>query len=113
RPRGHRNAAHHLRSMSQGQSPKAAVITCSDSRVAPDVLFDTALGTLLVARVPGNVASESTRWLVDMAISELDVPLVLVMGHTCCRAVQQILEGKPSEHYEPLQRGIEAALEQA
>src|SRR5207247_2172791 len=47
------------------------------------------------------------------AISELDVPLVLVMGHTCCRAVQQILEGKPSEHYEPLQRGIEAALEQA
>lgn len=113
RPRGYRYAPHQFTRMTQGQAPTAAIITCSDSRVAPDVVFDTSLGTLLVGRVPGNVASESTRWLVDMAVAELNVPLVLVVGHTHCRAVQQILEGKPSDNYEPLQVGIQIALERA
>lgn len=94
----------------RGQSPVAAVVTCSDSRIAPEVVFDQRLGSLLVARVPGNVASESVRWMLDIAVGELAVPLVLVVGHTGCRAVQQVIEDKPSARHAELQRGIQEAL---
>lgn len=93
-----------------GQRPRAAVVTCADSRIAPDVIFDQRLGTLLVARVPGNVASESVRWMLDIAVGELSVPLVLVVGHTGCRAVQQVIDDKPSARHAALQAGIHAAL---
>lgn len=94
----------------RGQRPQAAIITCSDSRVAPELVFDQPLGSFLVARVPGNVASESARWMLDIAVSELRVPLVLVVGHTGCRAVEQVIENKPSARHESLQAGIHTAM---
>jgi len=93
-----------------GQQPIAAVITCSDSRIAPEIILDQPLGKLLVARVPGNVASESARWMLDIAVSELNVPLVMVVGHIGCRAIQQVLEGKPSVAHFGLQAGIRSSL---
>src|SRR5688572_8864501 len=73
--------------------PKAAILTCSDSRVAPEVVFDQPLGRFFTSRVPGNVCSDSAKWMLDIAVSNLKVPLVLVMGHTDCLAVKQVVEG--------------------
>lgn len=108
---GTRYTAAHFQAFGQGQSPVAAVVTCADSRVAPEVVFDQPLGQMLVARVPGNVASESARWMLDIAVGELAVPLVLVVGHTGCRAVQQVIEGKPAYGFESLQRRVNLAVE--
>jgi carbonic anhydrase len=72
------------------QKPKAVVVACSDSRVAPTPIFDQGLGDLFTARVPGNVASETTRWVVELAIREFNVPLAIVMAHTNCLAVSSV-----------------------
>ncbi|MBI5707833.1 MAG: hypothetical protein HZC36_12685 [Armatimonadetes bacterium] len=82
-----------LLELSKAQKPLAAVIACSDSRCAPEIVFDQPLGTIFACRVPGNVASESSTWVVDMAVSEFKVPLVVVMGHTGCLAVSRVLQG--------------------
>jgi len=80
--------------LAKGQTPIAAVIACCDSRVSPEVIFDQPLGRLFVSRPPGNVASDGAKWMLEIAIEELKVPLVIVMGHTECLAVGQILAGQ-------------------
>jgi carbonic anhydrase len=70
------------------QNPIAAVIACSDSRVDPAIVLDQPLGRLFVSRVPGNVVSDSVRWMVEMAVGTLNVPIVVVMAHTGCLAVK-------------------------
>jgi len=79
--------------ISRNQAPKAAIIACADSRVSPDLIFDQPLGSIFASRVPGNVASDSAKWMLDIAIQEFKVPLVMVMGHTGCLAVGQLLDG--------------------
>ncbi|MBA3724985.1 MAG: hypothetical protein H0W86_00700 [Armatimonadetes bacterium] len=83
-----------LAGLASEQSPIAAVVTCSDSRVAPEILFDQPLGRLFVSRVPGNVASDSAKWMVEIAVGLYNVPLLLVMGHTGCLAVGEVVQGK-------------------
>ena len=70
------------------QRPIAAVIACSDSRVDPAIVFDQPLGGIFVSRVPGNVVSDSVRWMVEMAVGTLQVPIVVAMAHTGCLAVK-------------------------
>lgn len=70
------------------QNPIAAVVACSDSRVDPAIVLDQPLGRLFVSRVPGNVVSDSVRWMVEMAVGTLNVPIVVVMAHTGCLAVK-------------------------
>jgi carbonic anhydrase len=84
----------HLEELVKSPRPIAAIVACSDSRVAPEVVFDQGLGQLFVSRVPGNVASDGTKWMLEIAVSELKVPLVMVMGHTGCLAVGQSVEGR-------------------
>lgn len=78
--------------LAEKQAPIAAVVACSDSRVAPEVIFDQPLGALFVARVPGNVAAESVQWAIDLAVGHFNVPLVVVLGHSGCLAVAAALE---------------------
>lgn len=79
--------------IAQQQRPIAAVVACADSRVTPEIVFDQPLGAVFCARVPGNVAADSAVWMVDIAVSEFKVPLVLVVGHTGCLAVSQVVHG--------------------
>jgi carbonic anhydrase len=83
-----------LRDLAAGQEPIAAIIACADSRVTPEIIFDQPLGKLFVSRTPGNVASESSKWMLDIAIEEMKVPLLVVVGHTGCLAAQQVVDGK-------------------
>lgn len=82
-----------LSQMAQGQAPIAAIVACADSRVSPDIVFDQPLGSIFASRVPGNVASDSAKWMIDIAVGVFQVPLVLVMAHSGCLAVRQVVEG--------------------
>ncbi len=82
-----------LLALSKRQVPKAAIVACSDSRVAPEVIFDQPLGSIFSSRVPGNVGSDSVKWMLDLAIQDFQVPLVIVLGHTGCLAVGSLLDG--------------------
>lgn len=91
--RPHVYSLHELRDLAARQHPRVAIIACSDSRVSPDIVFDQPLGTVFASRVPGNVASDSAKWMLEIALGEFKVPLVMVLGHSGCLAVGQLLEG--------------------
>ncbi|MCL2177648.1 MAG: carbonic anhydrase [Firmicutes bacterium] len=71
----------------QGQKPFAVILTCSDSRTAPEIFFDTGLGDIFVIRSAGNYADAGTLGYIEFAVKHLKAPLVLVVGHTHCGAV--------------------------
>ncbi|MFF8835643.1 carbonic anhydrase [Streptomyces sp. NPDC015130] len=70
-----------------GQHPFAVVLGCIDSRVAPELVFDQGLGDLLTVRSAGEVLDEAVLGSVAYGVLELDVPLVVVLGHQSCGAV--------------------------
>jgi len=73
--------------LKDGQKPFAAVITCADSRVAPEIYLDQKLGDIFVIRNAGNIADATVLGNVEYAVGHLKTPLVLVIGHTKCGAV--------------------------
>ena len=77
----------------EGQSPFAVVITCADSRVAPEHIFMTGLGELFVIRVAGNVIGPMEVASAVYAASHLHTRLILVMGHTHCGAIEAAMHG--------------------
>jgi len=77
----------------QGQHPLAAVLTCSDSRVPPEIIFDQGIGDLFVVRVAGNVAATDEVGSIEYAVDQRGAPLVLVLGHTQCGLVGAVLDG--------------------
>lgn len=81
-----------VRETAKGQNPFAVVITCSDSRVSPEVIFDQGLGDLFVIRVAGNVLGDAEIGSVEYAVAHLHTPLVVVLGHTKCGAVAAVVE---------------------
>ncbi|MFI5384676.1 MAG: carbonic anhydrase [Fimbriimonadales bacterium] len=83
-----------IRELGEGQEPQAAIVACVDGRVAPEILFDQPMGSLFVSRVPGNTASDSAKWMLEIAVQDMKVPLVIVLGHTQCLAVGQVLRGQ-------------------
>lgn len=77
-----------------GQAPYAVVITCSDSRVAPEVLFNTTMGELFTIRTAGNVVDEFEIGSVEYGVEHLGAPLIVVMGHSNCGAVSAAVSGE-------------------
>lgn len=80
------------RALVEGQEPFAVVLGCSDSRVPVEILFDQGLGDLFVIRVAGNVVAPSLIGSVEFAVSKFGTPLVVVLGHSNCGAVQATIE---------------------
>lgn len=70
-----------------GQNPQAIIITCSDSRIPPSVLFQKEIGDLFTIRTAGNVIGELEMASIEYAIAHLHTPLIVVMGHTHCGAI--------------------------
>src|SRR5436190_10501742 len=70
-----------LARLADGQHPFAAILGCSDSRVAPEMIFDQGLGTLFSVRVAGNVVATETLGSLGYALEHLRVPLFVVLGH--------------------------------
>ncbi|MEE2795586.1 MAG: carbonic anhydrase [Pseudomonadota bacterium] len=74
--------------IAQGQAPFAAYVTCSDSRVSPEILFGRGLGELFIIRNAGNTVDTVALGSIEYAVAELGVPLIVVMGHEACGAVK-------------------------
>ncbi|HUG60670.1 MAG TPA: carbonic anhydrase, partial [Methylomirabilota bacterium] len=71
----------------EGQQPFAAIVSCSDSRVAPELIFDQGPGELFVVRVAGNFISEEGLATLEYGVAVLGIKTILVLGHTACGAV--------------------------
>jgi carbonic anhydrase len=74
--------------LARGQGPFAAIVSCSDSRVPPEIVFDRGLGELFTIRVAGNTVDTAALGSVEYAVAVLSVPLVVVLGHERCGAVE-------------------------
>jgi carbonic anhydrase len=75
-----------------GQNPYAAVLSCADSRIAPEYAFDSGRGDLFVCRVAGNFASDEMIASLEYAVAVLATPLILVLGHDKCGAVDATIK---------------------
>ena len=86
-----RNCCRRL-AIAQAQQPFAAYVSCSDSRVPPELLFGRGLGELFIIRNAGNTIDTVAQGSIEFAVAELGVPLVVVMGHQRCGAVKAATE---------------------
>jgi carbonic anhydrase len=97
-----------------GQAPFAIVLSCADSRVVPELIFDQGMGDLFTVRVAGNVANASSIASIEYAVAHLGTRLVLVMGHESCGAVTAAIQGvKESPSLDHLLTQIEEAVDSA
>jgi carbonic anhydrase len=83
---------HEREALSRGQNPFAAILSCADSRITPEYCFDTARGDLFVCRVAGNFADDDIIASLEYAVQVLNTPLILVLGHQSCGAVDAAIK---------------------
>ncbi len=75
-----------------GQNPYAGILSCADSRIAPEYAFDSGRGDLFVCRVAGNFANDDTVASMEYAVAMLNTPLIVVLGHDSCGAVDATIK---------------------
>jgi len=80
--------------LAKGQQPFATILTCSDSRVPPELIFDAGFGELFIIRVAGNVVSPEIAGSLQYAGQHLHTPLFVVLGHTGCGAVGAAIDSR-------------------
>ena len=99
----------------KGQHPKAIILTCSDSRVPPELLFDKTLGDLFVVRSAGNVADAIGLGSIEYAVEHLGSSVLVVLGHEKCGAVTAACSGEkmPSLNLQAIGDQIDPAVRQA
>jgi carbonic anhydrase len=86
-PEPHRADSALRERLADAQTPFACIVTCSDSRVPPEILFDQSLGDLFVVRVVGTILTPEVIGSVEFAVEQLEVSLVVVMAHSRCGAI--------------------------
>ena len=95
----------HIKKFSEnGQQPYAIIITCSDSRVVPELIFSAGIGDLFVIRVAGNVIDSHQLGSIEYAAEHLGTGLIVVLGHDKCGAVDAAM------NHEPDRDGLPSAL---
>jgi carbonic anhydrase len=83
---------HEREALAGGQNPYAAILSCADSRIAPEYAFDSGRGDVFVCRVAGNFATDEVIASMEYAVAVLNVPLILVLGHDSCGAVDAAIK---------------------
>ena len=78
---------HEREALTKGQNPYAGILSCADSRIAPEYAFDAGRGDLFVCRVAGNFANDDVIASFEYAVAVLNTPLLMVLGHKACGAV--------------------------
>jgi len=81
-----------VKELSKAQNPKCIIVSCSDSRVPPEIVFDQGIGDIFSIRTAGNVMSDYEEGSIEYAFMHLHTPLVVVMGHQGCGAIQALLD---------------------
>jgi len=83
---------HEREALVGGQNPYAGILSCADSRIAPEYAFDSARGDLFVCRVAGNFANDDTIASMEYAVAILGTPLIMVLGHDACGAIDATIK---------------------
>jgi carbonic anhydrase len=83
---------HEREALTKGQNPFAGILGCADSRIAPEYAFDAGRGDLFVCRVAGNIANEDAIASFEYAVQILNTPLLMVLGHKACGAVEAAIQ---------------------
>ena len=104
------SASARKRTLEQGQDPYAIVITCSDSRVIPEAIFNAGIGDLFVIRVAGNVIDDHQLGSIEYAAGHLGSNLVLVLGHDHCGAVDAAMNHDPEGYIKFITDDISQAI---
>ena len=108
--------------LAKGQAPYAVIVSCSDSRVPPELVFDAGPGDLFVIRVAGNVVDDHALASIEYAVANLGTPLVMVMGHESCGAVgaavaserdEASFDGHIHDLVETIRPAVQAAMQEA
>ena len=84
--------------LTSGQKPYAIILSCADSRVIPESIFNSDAGEIFVIRVAGNVANTSTIASIEYAVAHIGCKLIMVLGHESCGAVTAALGGGDNGH---------------
>ena len=97
--------------LKNGQMPFTVIVTCSDSRLSPEIYFDQKPGDLFVIRNAGNIVDATALGSIEYAVGHLKVPLVVVVGHNSCGAVTSALAGgKYSKNLQTIIDAINPAI---
>src|SRR5947199_630937 len=109
-------AAKRRAELAKSQHPFAIIVSCSDSRVPPEIVCEQGLGDLCVVRVAGNVIDDHSLGSIEYAVDHLAVRLIVVLGHQSCGAVKAAKEtitakGKAPGHIESLVTAIKPAVD--
>lgn len=83
---------HEREPLTKGQNPYAAILSCADSRIAPEYAFDTGRGDLFVCRVAGNFANDDVIASLEYGVAVLNTPLIMVLGHEACGAIDATIK---------------------
>ena len=102
--------------LAKTQHPFVTIVSCSDSRVPPEIVFDQGLGDLFVVRVAGNVIDDHALGSIEYSVDHLGVRLIVVLGHQSCGAVRAAREtiaakSKAPGHIQSLVTAIQPAVE--
>ena len=92
RPEHPSQSIEHRAGLAVAQRPTAVVFGCADSRVAAEIIFDQGLGDMFVVRTAGHTLDSAVLGSIEYAVTALQVPLVVVLGHDSCGAVQATLD---------------------
>lgn len=96
--------------LAENQSPFAVIVGCSDSRAAPEIIFDQGIGDLFVVRVAGNVVGRIEQDSIEYAVEYLHSSIILVMGHENCGAVKAVI-AKQTKDIESVAELIQPAVD--
>jgi len=109
----HLNSTERRKKTLSRQTPLAAILACSDSRVPPEVILDQGIGSIFVVRTAGNVLDNVVLGSIEYAVEHLRVPLVMVLGHQRCGAVSAAVQGGEAKgRTAQIVKEIELAIEQ-
>jgi carbonic anhydrase len=102
--------------LTKSQHPFAIILSCSDSRVPPELVFDEGLGDLFIVRVAGNVLNDEGLGSIEYGVEVLGARLILVLGHQSCGAVDAAMKtvaakGKAPGHIQSLVTAIKPVVE--
>lgn len=114
-----RDFGRQLSALSAGQHPLAAVLSCIDSRVPAELIFDVGLGDIFSVRIAGNVTTPEVLGSLEFACAKAGAKLILVMGHTRCGAVAAAIESSSTgsksfngwDHLEPIIHTIQHSID--
>ncbi|MCB9889007.1 MAG: hypothetical protein H6836_05475 [Planctomycetes bacterium] len=113
-PRTHDLGEGTRRTLARAQQPLAIVVTCAESSVVPEHVFDTGLGQIVVVRTSGAACDPATLASIEVAATQYGVPLCVVMGHTHCDAVRAaVRQGRTSHAQQKLLERLHPAVERA